>query len=84
MGNPAPVFGVQGVRLAGRKRVGNGHLKGTLTDGATRLDVIGFSWADRVGSLEDGPVDIAFRLETNEWQGRVSLQARVVSLLPPA
>ncbi len=84
MGNPAPVFGVQGVRLAGRRRVGNGHLKGTLIDGPSRLEVIGFSWADRVGSLEDGPVDIAFRLETNEWQGRVSLQARVISLLASA
>lgn len=84
MGNPAPVFGVQGVRLAARRRVGNGHLRATLVDGASRLEAIGFNWADRVPSAGDGPMDVAFRLETNEWQGRVSLQARVISLLAPA
>src|SRR6185436_15000972 len=36
-GNASPVFGVRGVRLAGRKSVGAGHLKGVLDDGRSRL-----------------------------------------------
>ena len=81
-GNASPVFGVRGVRLVGRSRVGNGHLKGTLDDGATRLGAIGFQWADRVSWLGDGLVDAAFRLESNDWNGYSMLQARLCALTP--
>lgn len=81
-GNASPVFGVRGVRFIGRSRVGNGHLKGTLDDGTTRLAAIGFQWADRVPWLGDGPVDAAFRLESNEWNGHSTLQARLCALSP--
>ena len=45
--------------------------QGRLDDGGTRLAAIGFQWADRVPWLGDGPVDAAFRLESNEWNGHV-------------
>ncbi len=83
-GNASPVFGVRGVRLAGRKNVGAGHLKGVLDDGRSRLPAIGFQWADRVPWLGDGPVDAAFRLECNEWNGQLTLQARLCALSPAA
>jgi single-stranded-DNA-specific exonuclease len=83
-GNASPVFGVRQVRLAGRARVGQGHLKGTLDDGRYRLPAIGFQWADRVPWLSDDPVDAAFRLEVNEWNGLMSLQARICALGPAA
>jgi single-stranded-DNA-specific exonuclease len=83
-GNPSPVFGVRGVRFANRSVVGNGHLKGFLDDGTTRLCVIGFQWADRVPWLGDEPVDAAFRIETNEWNGFSTLQARLCALSPHA
>ena len=52
-GNASPVFGVRGVRFIGRSRVGNGHLKGTLDDGSTRLAAIGFqSWVGLAYSLK--------------------------------
>ncbi|MFZ5623747.1 MAG: single-stranded-DNA-specific exonuclease RecJ [Gemmatimonadota bacterium] len=82
-GNPAPVFGVRNVRFQGFRRVGGGHLKGTLDDGLGRLDAIGFHWADRAPWLVPGMgVDAAFRLERNEWGGGSSLQARLVALSP--
>jgi hypothetical protein len=34
--------------------------------------------------LTDGPVDAAFRLEVNEWNGQMSLQARLCALGPAA
>jgi single-stranded-DNA-specific exonuclease len=83
-GNASPVFGVRGVRLTGRSRVGNGHLKGTLDDGSTRLPSIGFQWADRVPWLGEGLVDAAFRLESNEWNGHSTLQARLCAISPHA
>ncbi|MGH7499495.1 MAG: single-stranded-DNA-specific exonuclease RecJ [Gemmatimonadales bacterium] len=84
MGNSSPVFGVRGVRFAGRSRVGKGHLKGVLDDGRNRLPVIGFQWADRVSWLGDALVDVAFRLECNEWNGQSTLQARLCALSPHA
>jgi single-stranded-DNA-specific exonuclease len=83
-GNSSPVFGVRGVRFAGRSRVGQGHLKGTLDDGRARLPAIGFQWADRVPWLTDDPVDAAFRIECNEWNGQTTLQARLCALSPHA
>ena len=83
-GNASPVFGVRGVRLAGRKSVGAGHLKGVLDDGRSRLPAIGFQWADRVPWLGEAPVDAAFRLECNEWNGQVTLQARLCAISPAA
>lgn len=81
-GNPGPVFGVRGVRFTQRRRVGNGHLKGVLEDGPARLACIGFSWADRVPWLGDAPVDVAFRLESDDWGGSPYLQAKLVSVTP--
>ena len=82
MGNPAPVFGVRGARLDRRHTVGANHLKAQLAAGAGALDLIAFGWADRVDGFADGPVDVAFRLERNEWQGRSSLQARALAISP--
>jgi single-stranded-DNA-specific exonuclease len=84
-GNPAPVFGVRRARALGARRVGEDHLRFTLDDGSGVLPAIGFRWADLVppGWLEQ-PLDVAFRLERDEWQGRVTLQARVAALGPSA
>jgi single-stranded-DNA-specific exonuclease len=82
MGNPGPVFGIRGVRFSERKRVGERHLRGLLVRDDSTIAAIGFDWADRVPWLCDDPIDVAFRLECNEWQGRESLQARVVGISP--
>ncbi|HTR19454.1 MAG TPA: single-stranded-DNA-specific exonuclease RecJ [Gemmatimonadales bacterium] len=82
-GNPAPVFGVRGVRAVGARRVGGNHLKFTLDDGSGVLPAIGFQWADVVPAEWLGqPLDVAFRLERDEWQGRARLQARVAAIAP--
>jgi single-stranded-DNA-specific exonuclease len=82
-GNPAPVFGVRGARAVQARRVGVNHLRFLLDDGSGVLPAIGFQWADVV---PDGwltrPLDVAFRLERDEWQGRANLQARIASIAP--
>ncbi len=82
-GNPAPVFGVRNARAVDARRVGEHHLKFTLDDGSGALPAIGFRWADVVPQTWlTAPLDVAFRLERDEWRGRVQLQARVASMAP--
>jgi single-stranded-DNA-specific exonuclease len=84
-GNPAPVFGVRAARAVGAKKVGSNHLRFLIDDGSGVLPAIGFQWADAVPeSWLDAPVDVAFRLERDDWQGRNALQARLAALAPSA
>jgi single-stranded-DNA-specific exonuclease len=82
-GNPAPVFGVRRARAVGARRVGTNHLRFTLDDASGVLPAIAFQWADAIPEhwLTE-PLDVAFRLERDEWQGRATLQARVASIAP--
>jgi len=84
MGNPGAVFGVRNVRLTSPRKVGTNHLKGVLSSGRRGVDTIAFGWADRFAEYGDGALDVAFRLERNEWQGRAALQARALALSPAA
>lgn len=83
MGNPTPVFGVPGVTVQDPRIIKEKHLKFRLSDDTGRLDAIGFDWADRVDpGWWDAPVDVAFRLEQNDWRGSPDLQARIVQVKP--
>lgn len=85
MGNATPVFAARNVGVAGAPRiVGQNHLKMTLSAGGARLDAIGFGMADRAGDIAFArtPLDVAFKLEENTWNGRTTLQARLVDLRP--
>jgi single-stranded-DNA-specific exonuclease len=83
MGNPTPVFAARGVGIAGYpKLVGQSHLKMTLASGGTSLEAIGFGMGDRLADPEfgRGPLDVAFKLEENTWNGRSRLQAKLVDV----
>ncbi len=84
MQNPTPLLAARGIRAVTPRRVGSEHLKMTLVDGATRLEAIGFGMAGRLPGVEreTGPVDVAFRLEENHWNGRTTLQARLMDMRP--
>src|SRR6266702_8557456 len=82
-GNPAPVFGVRGARAVNARRVRSNHLRFLLDDGSGVLPAIGFQWADVIpDAWLARPLDVAFRLERDEWQGRATLQARVAAIAP--
>ena len=82
-GNPAPVFGARGAAARNPKIVGSKHVRFMLDDGTARVGAIGFDWADRLEpGWADGPVDVAFRLERDDFRGDASVQARVVQIAP--
>jgi single-stranded-DNA-specific exonuclease len=86
LGNPQPVFVARRVAIAGTPRfVGSGqHAKLVLAQGDARLPAIGFRMADRLRALDLGrtPLDVAFQLHEETWNGRTQLQARLVDLRP--
>jgi hypothetical protein len=78
-----PVFGVAGVLARDHRTVGDNHLKLTLDDSTGRLEAIGFDWADRVGDgWLQNRLDVAFRLELNDFGRAPDLQGRVMQLKP--
>lgn len=82
-GNPGPVLGVAGGRIRSDQLVGGSHLKFTLEDASGTIPAIAFDWADRLPAQSRRvPVDVALRLERNEWRGTSTLQARVVQIKP--
>jgi single-stranded-DNA-specific exonuclease len=80
-GNRRPVFVSRAVRPAGMPRlVGEAcnHLKCSLKQNGTTLDAIGFDMADHFEKLLlNKPLDIAYVVEENEWQGKRTIQLQL-------
>lgn len=78
-GNPEPVLMLRGMQVLERRTVGEHHLKLRLSKDGHVFSAIAFRMAER---KTDGPLDIAFFLELNEWNGGVTLQLRIKDLRP--
>ena len=79
VGNPSPVLVARGVRVASAPRVvGKDGLKVRLAQHGTELTALAWGMAHRVPELSVGAtIDVAFRLERDEWNGESRLQARL-------
>ena len=80
VGNPSPLLVAQHVRvMRPPKTVGSDHLRLRLADDAgDEIDAIGWGMAMRAPEVEQGSVvDVAFRLERDDWNGHEYLQARL-------
>lgn len=82
MGNPSPVLVSRSVRLSGAPRaIGRDGLKTAIDTGSRTLEAVGWGMADRIPHFPAGAiVDIAFRLERDEYQGVSRLQARIADI----
>lgn len=79
IGNPSPVLIARGVRVAAPPRaVGKDGLRVLLEQNGTRLTALAWGMAHRAPELTPGAaIDVAFRLERDEWNGESRLQARL-------
>ena len=82
-GNPDALFVSRDVRVTNSRTVGaeSKHLKLVVTDGRVTFDAIGF----RLGHLKpDLPlrVDVLYSFESNEFNGRTSLQLNLKDVRP--
>jgi len=84
VGNPNPVFGLEGVRVEGRLRpMGDRHVRLALTDGRGVLETVAFGAreeVERVVGGARGALRAAVRLERDTWKGRDRLEGRLVAL----
>jgi single-stranded-DNA-specific exonuclease len=84
VGNPSPVFVVRNVTAAGPARVvGRDGLKLTLVGAAgTEIEAIGWGMAALAPTISAGAaLDVAFRLERDEYNGVSRLQARIADIV---
>lgn len=82
IGNPTPVLLARNVVIARPPRaVGKDGLKIVLDTGTGSLDAIGWGLANRVAEFQPGTkVDVAFRLERDDYRGESYLQARIADI----
>ena len=84
IGNPSPVLLSRNVTVALAPRlVGRDGLKIVLDTGTGSLDALGWGFAHRVAEFQPGSkVDVAFRLERDDYRGESYLQARIADIRP--
>jgi single-stranded-DNA-specific exonuclease len=79
MGNPSPLLVTRGVTVSAPPRVvGKDGLKLVLNGNGRELTALGWGMAPRAREVSVGAtIDVAFRLERDEYQGESRLQARL-------
>ena len=79
IGNPSPLFMARGITVGAPPRVvGKDGLKLLLHSNGRELVALGWGMGPRACELEAGAmIDIAYRLERDEWNGESRLQARL-------
>jgi single-stranded-DNA-specific exonuclease len=80
VGNPAVVFVTCAVNIKDARVVGaeNKHLKMRLESGGQEFGAIAFGFGERLGDLDPQvPVNIAYTLEENVWNGKRSLELKI-------
>lgn len=82
--NMRPVFIAKKVYETGKSRiVKETHIKFELMQHGITMDGIGFGLADKFDMLKPNqPIDVAFTLDENEWNGIKRLQLRVIDIRP--
>lgn len=84
VGNPSPVFAARNVSVASPARVvGRDGLKFTLVgNSGTQIEAIGWGMSALAATVRPGSsLDVAFRLESDEYQGVSRIQARLADIV---
>jgi single-stranded-DNA-specific exonuclease len=84
VGNPSPVFASRNVRLAVPARVvGTDGLKLRIAGSTRDREALGWGMGDLAPELPlEAPIDIAYRLERDTYQGESRLQLRIADIRP--
>jgi len=87
-GNMRPKFALSGAEIVGGPKVigkTGEHLRFKVRQGRRSFPAVGFNLSEKYEMLITGkPVDIAFVVESNEWQGNTHIQLNVRDIKPAA
>ncbi|MFQ5450054.1 MAG: single-stranded-DNA-specific exonuclease RecJ [Nitrospinaceae bacterium] len=82
--NPVPVFlssrvHIQNLRTMGKDK---NHVRFKAIQEGGYIDVVGFNLGDTFASLdlEEGPVDIAYEIQVNDWNGQDKVELRLLDV----
>jgi single-stranded-DNA-specific exonuclease len=78
VGFPAPVFWSSGCRLVSCRRLRGNHLQLELEQGGVQRQAMAWRWSGP--DPQGGPLDVAWRLKLDLWQGEERLLLEVVAL----
>jgi single-stranded-DNA-specific exonuclease len=83
IGNATPMLVSRGVRIASRPRTLKGEgLRVSLEQDGARLEALGWGLAGLAPLLSEGAiVDVAYRLERDDYKGEQTLQARLADIV---
>ena len=81
-GNMQPVLRSDNLLVLGQRRMGadGQHVKLTLQDGAIKLDMLAFNAPDHFFAEIGERVTVWYQPDVNEWQGRRSVEGRLLHL----
>lgn len=83
-GNKQPVLRIESLVVINRRLMGaqNQHVKYTFSDNDSIVQAIAFNAADRFTAQPGESVSVWIELSINEWQGRRSVEGRLLRLEP--
>jgi len=85
-GNMRPKFASRNLSISGQPRlIGNGeHVRFTVSQNGRNYPAIGFKLSSHYEDLIRGvPIDLAYVVEVNEWQGKSMIQLNVRDIQIP-
>jgi single-stranded-DNA-specific exonuclease len=82
VGNPGPVFFTRNVRSVGSvRKLNESGIRMRIKDGNTEIEAIDWDFGRRLSGIDlSMPMDIAYRLDREEYQGMARLQARIADI----
>lgn len=85
-GNMKPVFLTRNVYVQDAKLLKGEHLKMTMIEPGhdKPINAIAFSFPEAYDMVTQGPVDLVYTLEENQFRGRTTLQLNIKDLRPSA
>jgi single-stranded-DNA-specific exonuclease len=81
MENPEPVFWTPNVLVTEQRRIGKGHIKLVLESEERKVNAIAWRWGEYFPL--PSPLDVAYRVKSNEWNNEVSVQLEVLGVRFP-
>lgn len=81
-GNPQPVLHSQDLRVLHQRRMGTDgqHVKLTLQDDTTKLEMLAFNAPEHFFAEVGSSVHVWYQPEINEWNGRRTVEGRLLHL----